>query len=362
MGDTIIQDSSIYGLKVETFNTDGNNNRALYEIGDTVSLALQLDSTDILAIGDTIDVEIRDIFDNLIATVIASRINDVYIAEWTVPLAIHRLYNTSKLPDISPDKSIYFLSDKWIFPDGQLGYEFLVNRSSENAVIDNAKYIVSVTGLYSSVNDLANDFTLTFGSKFAPYYSTVEDVRSVLSDELRQLDDFEIARDIIMKSKQVDLFMTPNKIFYKEQFDLAVKMYVKYGVARQHLIFLLNINAESKEIDMLKYSKNSGDPEKALEHMDNMIIRFGNIILAGGKDTPYIPHTFTKGIFDPNRPNVSRASLDVSDPYPWVNTTTQTQVLNIGGNMVELRGVRTVAFLKSKVSNPDVYLRSEGVS
>jgi hypothetical protein len=156
--------------------------------------------------------------------------------------------------------------------------------------------------------------------------------------------------------------MRPNTIYHQEQFDFAVRMYVKYFIAKQHLTFLLNINAESKELDMLKYSRNSNDPARILESMEALITKYSYIILAGGNDTPFIPKTFTKGIADPNRPDANRATLDVSDPYPWVNTSTGSAVVNINGNKVELRGSRTVTFLKNRVSMPNVYLRSEGVS
>jgi hypothetical protein len=125
---------------------------------------------------------------------------------------------------------------------------------------------------------------------------------------------------------------------------------------------LLNINAESKEIDMLKYSKNSGDPERALENMDKLIEKYSCIIWAGGKDTPFVTKTFTKGIWDPNRTEANRVGLDTSDPYPYVNSTTKNSVVQINGNNVELRGTRTVSFLKNRASFPNVYMRSEGMS
>jgi hypothetical protein len=353
----------MYGVKIDNGSISADNNKAVYNIGDTISLMLQVDGDDTATIGDTIPVQVRDIFGNIIVSLIAERLNDIYVVEWTIPLMLHKLYNALGAPDLPTSPLFYYLTDNWIFPDTtELNFDFLVEKNVEEAVIDNCEYNITINGVLSSTNETSEAHILRFCSPLVSFYTTVDDVKNVLIDELSAIDDFIIARDIYALSRQVDLHMRPDVIYRQAQYDLAVRMYIKYYVARQHLIFLLNINAESKELDMLKYSKNSGDPERALESIDALITKYSYIILAGGKDTPFIPKTFTKGIMDPNRVDANRAGLDTSDPYPWVNTSTSSSVVNINGNKVELRGTRTVSFLKNRVSFPNVYLRSEGVS
>jgi hypothetical protein len=104
--------TSYYALKQE----DGAE--ALYDIGDTVDLALRVDLIDTIDLGETIDVEIKDIFDNVITTLTAELLNDTYIASWDIPLSLHRSYNVHGVTDTSQDQSLYYLTDNWIFPDG----------------------------------------------------------------------------------------------------------------------------------------------------------------------------------------------------------------------------------------------------
>ena len=354
----------MYGIKIDNGSiSSANSNAAVYNIGDTISLMLQIDGDDITTVGDTIPVQIRDIFGNVIVSLTASRLNDIYVAEWTIPLMLHKLYNSLGVSDTSPNPIFYYLTDNWLFPDTtELNFNFLVERNVEEAVTNNCEFSIKLNGILSPSKDIIEEYVLRFTSPLTSFYVSVDEVKNVLYEELSAIDDFILARDIYSLSKQVDLHMRPLTIYRQDQYDFAVKMYIKYYVARQHLIFLLNINSESKELDMLKYSKNSGDPERALESIDALITKYSYIILAGGKDTPFIPKTFTKGIMDPNRVNANRAGLDISDPYPWVNSTTVNSVVNINGNSVELRGTRTVSFLKNRVSSPNVYLRSEGVS
>lgn len=345
----------MYGLKIE------NGSKAIYNIGDTVSLMLQVDEIDAVTIGDTILVEIKDFAGNKIDEVTASRLNDVYYCEWKIPFSVHRDYNPGAVAEVNT--SVYELSDSWVLPDAPLAFPFWVEKKAEEAVVNNCLYEVEIQGVLSVDLEGLNPYSFKFSSNLDPYYCSIDDVRSVYQEELSLVDDVDIARDIVLTSKQVLLHMMPEKIWRQDQLDLAIKMYCKYYVARQHLSFYLNINAETKELDMLKYSRNSNDPVRIIEGLDALIQKYAYIIWAGGKDTPFIPKTFTKGVFDPNRTNANRLGLDTSDPYPWVNTSTSNSVYTDSrGQTVELRGTRTVTFLRNRTSSPNVWLRSEGLS
>lgn len=357
-------ETSIFALKQDD-GTDGVGfwtGVPVYDIGDTINLTLQVDLSDTITIGPTMPIEIKDMFGNIITTLTATLVNDIYVTSWTIPLSIHKSYNSVGVTDTSPNLALFYLKDSWVFPDGRLEFDFNVKRKVESPILNNSLYTISITGLVSEDDTPAEDIEIKFTSILNPYYATVHDVKSTLIEELSVLDEFDLVRDIILQSRQVDLHMRPQTIYRQEQFDLAVKMFIKYTVARQHLMFLLNINAESKEIDMLKYSRNSNDPKDIIDNLDSLINKYSLIILAGGKDTPFITKTFTKGIWDPNRTQANRLGLDTSDPYPWTNTTTSNSVVQINGNNVELRGTRTVSFLKNRSSFPNVYMRSEGPS
>jgi hypothetical protein len=353
----------MYGIKVNTETSIDGGLSPLYDIGDTVSLMLQVDYDDVVSIGDTLQLEIRDLFGNVIESIDAELIGDVYVAEWTIPLSIHKTYNALGAEDTSPMLNFYYLYDNWIFPDNTtLAFEFLVERAQEQPVDNNCMYTVTISGITSDTNNLLDDYELKFTSILTPFYATPKDIKNVYSLILNDIDDFDITREILSMSEYVDIQMRPEEIYRQTQYDNAVRSYVTYETARILLNSWLNINAENKKLDMLEYGRKSGDPDRLLKNLEEYVTKFSKVIWAGGNDTPFIPRTFTKGVFDPNRVNANRVALDISDPYPWVNTTTQNFVTEIEGNTVELRGTRTVSFLKNRSSFPNIYLRSEGLS
>lgn len=327
-------------MDVNKINT-GND---IYRLGDVVDLMLELDESTALLVGDTIQVDIIDIFNNSISSVTASILDtNLYIAEYTIPYNLSDLYNINKEDDI--DTSFYELIDRWKINGTDLSFQFKVSKSSRSqAVEDNSIISISLSGITDISGNIIDDTTIEFTTNLTPYYGNIDSIKAYKRDELNSISNFDMARDIIDWSNYVDLHMKPDVIYYQAQYDNAVNQYINASVAKYTLIPILNTNAESKELDTFKISRQSGGADFVIKKLDELIDEYEKIIYGGGRDTVYIPALFTKGLNDPNRPNVSRATLMINDSYPWVNTTTSCSIVNIDGQDVEVRGVRGITF------------------
>ena len=360
----------MYALKL----SDGNTNSPVpgspvYNIGDIVDLTLMLDGADADTLGQTIPVVILDVFDNVIANLTAERVGDFYYTNWKVPFSLPSLYNPTKLTDTSLLGGLYYLKDKWIFTtdNSSMSFNFNVSINMLSPVSDNCQYTIQIdtpVTIYDSIESaeisIEEELRIDFTSPLSPAYCTVREVRDTFQEIFGTIDSWTIIREILMTSLHVDLHMAPNKIYHQAQFDLAKKLYTKYQVAHTMLNSLLNFNDEEKTLDAMTIKKKSGDPDRMLSNLEDLTYKYAKIIWAGGNDTPFIAKTFVKGLYDPNRVNANRLGLDTSDPYPWVNQTTNNALVEINGNMVELRGTRTLTFYKDRNAYPNIYLRSEG--
>jgi hypothetical protein len=341
-----ITKTSFYGQKLD----EGSiiNTVAVYDIGDTIDLALRVDSTDILALGLTIPVEIKDIFGNLIATLEADLVNDIYITEWKVPFSLHKLYNVVGVTDASPDLSLYTLTDNWVFPDGLMQFGFSVNRKLEDVVKLNCRYEITLDGVEATNGSVSPSTTFSFTSELSPFYCGLADVIDIHPEYLSTIDPFVIADNIVDFSTNVDRHLRPNKLASPERYWNAVKNWVAYTTAYMFLSSgPLDVSAESKDLEGFKiYKQYDRDLNSGIHRYINENLKFYElIILAGGLDTPYVSKTFVKGIYDPNRPQTSRSNLDVSDYYPWVNESSYNRVMtDEEGRQIEIKGTRTIAY------------------
>lgn len=316
----------------------------IYKIGATVDLMLQLDPDDALLAGEALTVQIKDYFDNIIATVTANLVgDDLYVAEWKIPVNLHDFYNTNTEDETDLDLSVYHLKDVWVFPNAtQLEFPFFVSRTGqERAAEDNSLYIITI----DNVNNSGIYEQVQFTSVIPQYYATVEDVIS-LSGSL-SISNFDVARKIMHLSENVDLHMKPNVIANQAAYDSAVRCYVTAQAAIDLLGRDLGLEGESKKLDTFQITKQYGPGGLGIDLKDKRD-KCALIIWAGGLDTPFKPRIFQKGLYDPNRPNYSRANLDISDNKPWVSVTTKPMLaLDSDGRTIELRGVRTISLPSS---------------
>jgi hypothetical protein len=316
-----------------------------YKIGDIVDLMLEIDDVLVQSQGSTIPIKILDPFSNIISEVTATQLDgNLYIAEYIIPYNLSNLYNLNNSEDI--DTSFYELTDKWELSNGtSFTFTFYVSKSEvEQPVLDNSLITIELSNILDINSNTIEDTIIEFVTKLSPYYGNIETVKSFKRDELGSLSNFDIARDIIEWSNYVDLHMRPNYIYFQPQYDNAVREYVNASVAKYLLIPILNVNAESKELDTFKISRQSGGAEFVIKRLDELIEQYEKIVYGGGRDTVYNTALFTKSLNDPNRPNVSRATLLVNDTFPWVNVTSNCQRIEVDGQEMEVRGVRGLTF------------------
>lgn len=337
------QDSSTAYSQIEANKV--STGEFYYKIGDIVDLMLEIDSNAISKIGDTIDIHILDPFDNIISKITAERIDgNLYVAEYTISSKLPNLYNP--FSETEEDINYYLLRDKWILADGSnLEFSFSVSRTErEQAVIPNSVIKISLTNIEDINSNIIEDTTIEYSTSLYPYYGNIASIKSYKSDDLASISNFDIARDIIEWSNYVDLHMRPDIIYYTPQYENAVREYINASIAKYLLVPILNTNLESKELDTFKITRQSGGGEYVIKKLDDLIDKYEKVIFAGGRDTSMLPTLFTKGLNDPNRPNVARATLMINDSYPWVNTTTSSSTINLDGQEVEVRGVRGISF------------------
>jgi len=322
------------GLRIE----DG---QTIYKIGSKLDLALQLSSDDALTEGLTVSIEIRDIFNNVIDTVVADQIGgNLYVAEWTVPVNLDALYNTNLVDETDMSISIYCLQDVWIFSDAsESSYSFSVSRRAEQVIQDDSLFTITI----SDLNNTGIEAEISFMSKLSKYYAPVDDVIAVSSIALSNINTFDLVKQIKLASDYVDNHMKPSVIVNSIAFNSAVKCFVRYTAAANALKEDLKIESESKKLDTFTVQK-AYNSKGFLSDIESKADDCALVIWAGGNDTPFTTKRFQKGLCDPNRPSVSRANLDISGNAPWVNVTTGSLLSSdMDGNIIELRGVRTIS-------------------
>lgn len=315
-----------------------------YKIGQTIELMLEIDTDAADTVGDTISINISDVFGNLISTISADRIpsSGIYTIEYKIP-ALAEVYNSAEADESEYDDDYYYLKDTWVFPDtSEVSFEFQVERELEQIVTNNSLFVISITGLISGTNTLLPEEEIKFTSTLDNYPVSVEDVVSVNETTLEKVDVIKVAKEIQDKYKYVLYNMKPNVIYRQAPFDDAVKGFVKYSTAMTFLKESLSVTSESKQIDTVQISK-SYNTDIVFNEIEDMIRKYALIIWAGGMNTPFITQKFQKGLYDPNRPKYARANLDIQGPTPYVNTTTQNILItDDSGDVIELRGIRTI--------------------
>jgi hypothetical protein len=323
--------------------------RELYRIGDIIELMLKIDSSIVGSVGPTIEVQILDVFGNIISNLTADNIgNGLYVVEYIIPTNLSTLYNILSATD--ENSNAYNLLDVWVLPDGsQAKFNFDVSRlKPEQPVSKNAIYEISLSGIVATDNSILDDTAFRFTSSLTPFYCSVSDVVDVHSTYLSTLDQMQIIDQIVDFSETLDMNLKPDHIVYQDRFDNATRNWVAYTVAYNLLSSgPLDVTSETKSLNGFSVSKSydrdikSGIHRNIREYLDY----FQLIVLAGGKDTPFTSKTFAKGIFDPKRPRTNRSNLDTSDFYPWVNaSTSNTVITNPDGSTTEIEGSRTIGF------------------
>lgn len=335
-----------------------------YHLGDTVEFIFKPDEDIIDTLDPILEVNIRDNFSNIFAKLEAIRIGDIYVAEYTIPVNLASRYNINE-DDIANiqyvsegyvtqsyvetmfklDKDLFFLADEWILDDDtSISFPFNVFRKLDTIDESNCAIEIFIDEIEDSNGETTKKSLLLFSTKLTPYYATVQDVLDVNPGILSGLTVFSLARQIINSSRIVDCHLTPDTIYYQCAFDLAVKNYVSLTSAINLITPSVINTEEEKQIDTFKYRVKKSDPQTLLFPLQEQMRRFMLIILAGGKDTPFTSKTFQKGIFDPNRPNATRASFANIGVLPYLNTFTSAIVVNIDGSNIEVRGQRIIGY------------------
>jgi len=316
----------------------------IYKVGSTVELMLQVSSEDMSILGEEITVHIKDIFGNVISSLIGNRIgNGLYVAEYIVPINLGSLYNIGGEEETGFDSSLFFLQDEWELPGGAIvSYGFLVSRSHvEQAAKKDSIFTVTINGINGSSAEESVDFT----SEITKYYATIEDVVSI-SRDINEVDKFDIVRQIYLRSSWIDTNMKPNVIVNPDAFKAAVRCWVSRAVVLETLRDSMWLEGELKALDTLKIERrySSDGRVKDLEHS---MRECALIVMAGGLNTPFTSKNFQKGIYDPNRPKLARGRLDISNKLlPWVNHSEgQSIAYNNRGEAIEIRGIRTLSLL-----------------
>jgi hypothetical protein len=331
-----------------------------YTLGDQVELIFKPDTTALALMSPVVSVDILDIFDNLLFSVSASALNDIYIAEYTIPLDLGLNYNALAADITSFDARFYFLKDRWnitsVAGSGvylEFGFTVLKQLESvdqENCIIE--VFIDPITAVDGARSDKA---VFAFTTKLNPYYANANNVRDINRALLSVYDNFTIARQVINMSKIVDYHMKPNKIYYQSAYDHAVANYVRIKTATTLLLSVAQINEEEKQIDTFRYKTSSAAPKDLIDPLEDAAHKFALFIWAGGKDTPFVSKPFAKGVFDPNRPQLGRANMDQRGWLPFVNTSLGSIVTEVDGNTTEIRGERGISYsyVYSKYLNTD---------
>lgn len=334
-------------------NTGTDSGVIPYRIGSLLDLVFQTDDASALVIGPTLNVQILDIFDNLIDTVVASQADDgqpVYITEYTIPFSITTSYNVGNVDTSSFRQDLYYLKDKWILPAGAtLEFPFQVSKVQAQVVTDNAEYIVEMTGIEAADGYIMDSASVHFTSHITPFLCTVQSVVDTFRSAMDTWDPFIIAREIFQWSKHVKYHIEPDLITRQDSYDAAAYQYITHIVAKEILQGTLVTGTEEKALDTFKVSR-TVNPEAFLKELEDHAAEFIKILYAGGRDTPFVTARFQKGLYDPNRPNVGRSQLDTSGWYPYVNMTSNSTLVEVDGSMVEVRGERSIGF--GSIYNP----------
>jgi hypothetical protein len=332
---------NMFGIMLNNAS-DGTPN---YTLGDYIEFIFKPDDATLALLGSTMEVDIVDISNTIIANITAIRLNDIFIAQYSIPLSLSAMYNIPKLDETLLNNELFYLSDRWkINQTTYIDFNFTVTRKLETVDEDNCVIEIFLDNVNGADGSVLQKSVFAFTTKLSPYYATVQEVRDTNRDLLYEYDNFTIARNIINTSKIIDYHMTPSKIYYQNAFDHAVRNYTRIKTATTLLLSKAQSNEEDKQIDTFRYRISTAQPKDLLDPLEKQADKFALFILAGGKDTPYVAKTFEKGLFDPNRPNIARASYSNSGFFPYLNTTTSSTVITIDDNDVEIRGERAVGY------------------
>lgn len=335
------------GIKLDSLNIT-------YNLGDTCTLMLQVADSVASNIGNTISVEIRDIFDNLITTISAELIGtNLYTCDYIIPLNLKDLYNSLGQDESTYSPSLFYLKDRWLFPDSEyLEYEFNVYKQPELATEDNSVLCIILDKSISAEDSssMYEDAKIRFTTRLNPIYCLPSDIVNIYNEVFEDIDPIDMALEIVDQSRQIDLYMKPDYIRYESAFNEACKNYAALSLAQSKLNTILNVQSEQKQLDTLQISRQYGDITRLLDRLKEDMEFYANIIYAGGEDTPFKNKIFIKGIYDPNRTNISRSLINNNSTLPYVNITTKSYPIEINGNTLEVKGVRTIGYYSQKNS------------
>lgn len=322
------------------------NGTQTYNIGDKVEFLFQVDAATALLIGPTMPVSISDAYGNPIVSFDAEQLGTIYVVEWTIPFNIGSLYDLAKVETTPSDR--FYLVDTWDVVGTPVSCNFSVLKRLESPTEDNSEITVQLCDVEALDRTKLESTIIKFTTKMNPFYCSVKDVVDIYPEYLSTVDVFNIAKNIYDHSINLDLHMRPDHITYQARFSNAARNYVAYEVAENILSAdVFNVSDETKQLDTFKVSKeynyNKGVARIIREHLE----LYGNIVLAGGEDTPYISKRFVKGIFDPNRPMTSRSNNFIGIMNSTFNTIVQTK----DNSTIEIRGNRTIAYSSWQVSN-----------
>lgn len=324
-----------------------NNSNSVpnYDLGDLIEFIFKPDQDTLQILGQTINVDIVDCFSSTITTLQAIQLGEIYVVEYQIPTNLYKSYNISGADETQLDPSIFMLSDRWhIDINTFIDFPFTVNRKLETVDEDNCVIEIFFDSLTDGGTNQLQKSVFAFTTKLSPFYATIQDVRDTNLGMLSKYDNFTIARQILDISNVVDWHMRPDTIHYQQAYDYAVRNYVSIRAATNLLLSDAQINEEEKQIDTFRYKVSTAMPKDLLDPLEELANKYALFILAGGKDTPYVSKTFQKGIFDPNRPNATRAEFANIGFFPYLNSTVGSTIMQIDGNNVEVRGERLVSY------------------
>jgi hypothetical protein len=339
---------------IDGVSLNNMNGVQTYTLGDTIELLFKTSAASAAKIGPTMSVDIMDPFDNIVGTVVAEQLGDLYVAEYVIPLNLQSRYNITRRSEAGFSIDFFYLRDVWNVAIGaKLEFNFQVLRALESPTEDNNVIQIFIDGVQGTDGSKLSKNMLAFTTLLNPFYTSVTSVKDTYRELLDSYDNFTVARSIINTSRVVDLHMKPLIIHKQDAFNLARTNFVKLKVAWTLLLSVIQVNMEKKTLDNFSIERTSAGPKQVLDQLEDEMRKYALFIWAGGKDTPFVSKTFEKGLFDPNRPNLGRANLDTTGFFPWVNSTSKSTVVMIDGNAVEVRGERTTnyPYVRSRITN-----------
>jgi hypothetical protein len=195
-----------------------------------------------------------------------------------------------------------------------------------NQIQQNNLIIVTVdkdtaTGSVSG-DQLSEDFTFWFTSKYYPLYSSVRKVRLEVGSLIMSVKDDTINRAIYEASLLADQ-LTWGVVQNTELYKFARREWVTCKAAQILLLNSISSNGlRSKKLDNLEVEYDTDLGKDLLDKINNCLAKWEKELASGGAAVQ-TPAYFVKGACDPDSPNVGRMWEKGPNSYPVPGSNTR---------------------------------------